>query len=240
MQIKPYGDTLDDGAVQLSFTLPLPDTRQAREAARRLVLKLGFDSCQIVHAAPLAENFTMFIAYGQTRISIDLNEVVTPPGPAEEVLSFDEINGIISEKMGRKLVIVGACTGADAHTVGIDAIMNMKGYNHHVGLERYPMISAHNLGAQISNRQLIEHAVNVNADAILVSQSITQKDIHIKNLTDLIKLLRSEKLRERFILIAGGPRIGHRFALEIGFDAGFSKGTYAEHVATFILRQMGF
>ncbi len=44
----------------------------------------------------------------------------------------------IREKLGRKIVVVGACTGFDAHTVGIDAIMNMKGYNHHFGLERYP------------------------------------------------------------------------------------------------------
>ena len=39
---------------------------------------------------------------------------------------------------------------------GIDAIMNMKGYNHHYGLERYRMIEAHNLGAQVPNERLIE------------------------------------------------------------------------------------
>jgi len=43
----------------------------------------------------------------------------------------------IEENIGRDGVIVGACTGTDAHTVGIDAIMNMKGYAGHYGLERY-------------------------------------------------------------------------------------------------------
>ena len=238
MEIKPYGDTLNDGAVQLSFTLPLPDSPLAREAARRLVLKMGFDTCQIVHASSLSAEFTMFIAYGQTQTGIDLSEVELEPGPTEKVMSFDEINRLVSEKIGRRLVIVGASTGYDAHTVGIDAIMNMKGYNHHVGLERYPMISAHNLGAQVSNEKLIKVALEVNADAILVSQAITQKDIHIKNLTELVKLLRAEDLRDRFLLIVGGPRITHQLALEIGFDAGFSKGTYAEHVATFILSRL--
>ncbi|MCK7486285.1 MAG: hypothetical protein MZU97_12570 [Bacillus subtilis] len=54
--------------------------------------------------------------------------------------------------------VVGACTGFDAHTVGIDAIMNMKGYNHHYGLERYSELEAYNLGAQVPNEKLIEFA----------------------------------------------------------------------------------
>ncbi|MCK7485097.1 MAG: hypothetical protein MZU97_05755 [Bacillus subtilis] len=33
----------------------------------------------------------------------------------------------IESAIGRDLVFVGASTGSDAHTVGIDAIMNMKG-----------------------------------------------------------------------------------------------------------------
>ena len=40
--VRPYGDTLDDGAVQLSFTLPVPFGPRGREAARLLVEKLGF------------------------------------------------------------------------------------------------------------------------------------------------------------------------------------------------------
>ena len=55
MQIKPYGDTLNDGSVQLSFTLPVKCSGKAREAARLYVLKLGFKSCQVVEAAPLSD-----------------------------------------------------------------------------------------------------------------------------------------------------------------------------------------
>jgi beta-lysine 5,6-aminomutase beta subunit len=78
----------------------------------------------------------------------------------------------------------------------------------------------------------------VDADAILVSQVVTQKDVHIRNLTNFIELLEAEGLRDRFIAIAGGPRIGHRLAIELGFDAGFGRGTYPEHVATFIVNRM--
>jgi beta-lysine 5,6-aminomutase beta subunit len=71
-------------------------------------------------------------------------------------MTMDEVNEFIRRELGRKVVIVGACTGFDAHTVGIDAIMNMKGYNHHFGLERYSEIDAYNLGAQVPNEKLIE------------------------------------------------------------------------------------
>jgi beta-lysine 5,6-aminomutase beta subunit len=94
------------------------------------------------------------------------------------------------------------------------------------------------MGAQVSNEDLIESAVEAGADAILVSQVVTQKDAHVKNLTRLVELLEAEGLRNRFILIVGGPRLGQKLARELGFDAGFGKGTYAEHVATFIARRL--
>jgi beta-lysine 5,6-aminomutase beta subunit len=238
MLVKPYGDTMDDGAVQLSFTLPVPDSPRAREAARQFVLGLGFFACEIVHVEPLDGAFTMFIAYGRTERGVDPDTVVVDEGAAGECLTFDELNAFIEENIGRKVVVVGACTGFDAHTVGIDAIMNMKGYNHHFGLERYPMVEAHNLGAQVTNERLIEYAVEVGADALLVSQVVTQKDAHVKNLTNLVELLEAEGLRQRFILVVGGPRIGQKLARELGFDAGFGKGTYAENVATFIARKL--
>ena len=52
--VRPYGDTMDDGKVQLSFTLPVPDGAKGREAARKLVLSWGFKDCEVVHSAPLA------------------------------------------------------------------------------------------------------------------------------------------------------------------------------------------
>ncbi len=237
MLIQPYGDTLGDGAVQLSFTLPVRHSARAVEAARQLVLKMGFHDCQIVHSAPLSDEFSFFVAYGKTSVAVDPDKVQVDE-LAQENMSFGEVNDFIREHIGRKIVVVGACTGFDAHTVGIDAIMNMKGYNHHYGLERYPMVEAHNLGAQVSNETLIAKARQLSADAILVSQVVTQKDTHVHNLTNFVELLEAEHLRDRFILVVGGPRISHRLAMEIGFDAGFGPGTYAEHVAGFIARRM--
>jgi beta-lysine 5,6-aminomutase beta subunit len=114
----------------------------------------------------------------------------------------------------------------------------MKGYDGHYGLERYKWIEAYNLGAQVPNETLIDFAIEKNADAIIISQIVTQKDVHIHNLTNFIELLEAENLRNRFILCVGGPRISNKLALELGFDAGFGRGTYAENVAEFIAKKL--
>lgn len=49
---------------------------------------------------------------------------------------------------------------------------------------------------------------------------MTQKDIHIKNLTELVEMLEAEGLRDKVILACGGPRISHELAKELGYDAG--------------------
>ena len=71
------------------------------------------------------------------------------------------------------------------------------------------MIEAYNLGSQVPNEDFIAKAVELKADALLVSQTVTQKDIHIKNLTELVELLEAEGLRDKVILACGGPRITH-------------------------------
>jgi beta-lysine 5,6-aminomutase beta subunit len=236
--VRPYGDTLDDGKVQLSFTLPVPDGAKGREAARKLVLSWGFKDCEVVHSHPLSAEFSFYVAYGKTEVPIDYDSVVADEADSDGYLDMDGVNAFIREHIGRKVVIVGACTGFDAHTVGIDAIMNMKGYNHHFGLERYPMVEAYNLGAQVPNEKLVEFAAKVKADAILVSQVVTQKDVHLRNLAELVELLEARGERRNYVLVAGGPRIGNKLAVELGYDVGFGKGSYADHVASFIVRKM--
>ncbi len=70
----------------------------------------------------------------------------------------------------------------------------------------------------------------------MVSQTITQKNMHLKNLTELIDLLEAEELRDKVILICGGSRIDHKLAKELGYDAGFGPGTTPSDVASFIVQ----
>ena len=154
-----------------------------------------------------------------------------------EAMSKEDINTYIREKFKRKIVILGATTGTDAHTVGIDAIMNMKGFAGHYGLESYEMIEAYNLGSQVPNEEFVKKAIELKADVLLVSQTVTQKNIHVKNLTELVELLEAERIRDQVILICGGARISNELAKELGYDAGFGPGTYAEIVATFAIKE---
>lgn len=232
-RVRPYGDTLDDGYIQLSFTLPVPCNAEAGKAAELLAEKMGLEDVKVVHAHNIADSFSFFVVYGRLIHSVDMTAIEIPKVDAD-FMSYQEINGFIEKRIGRKIVVVAACTGTDAHTVGIDAIINMKGYRGEYGLERYPWFTTYNLGSQVPNEDLLAKAIQVNADAILVSQVVTQRNIHIDNLTHLAELVEAEGIRDKVLLIMGGPRISHELAIELGYNAGFGPGTLPSHVGSFI------
>ena len=236
-KVKPYGDTLNDGKVQLSFTLPVPYGDEANEAAKQLAKKMGFEEPNVVHSKDLGLGYTFFILYGSCTHTVNY-DVIEVPKVDMEFMDKYGVEDFIKENIKRDVVVIGACTGSDAHTVGIDAIMNMKGFDGHYGLERYKGIEAYNLGSQVPNEELVAKAVELKADAILVSQVVTQKDVHIPNLTELVELLEAEGIRDRIVLVCGGPRLGHELAQELGYDAGFGPGSFANHVASFIVKQI--
>ena len=219
-QLRPYGDTMNDGKVQMSFTLPVPNNEKGVEAAIQL-----------------AKKFSFYVVYGITSHNVDYTNIKVQ---ALEIDTMDmhECEEYIAENIGRNVVMIGASTGTDAHTVGIDASMNMKGYAGHYGLERYKGVEAYNLGSQVTNEEFIQKAIELKADALIVSQTVTQKDVHIQNLTNLVELLEAEGLRDKVILIAGGARITNELAKELGYDAGFGPGKYADDVATYIVKEM--
>lgn len=235
-KIKPYGDTMNDGKTQVSFTLPIPCGNEAIEAAKQLMKKMGFENPQVVFYKELTAGFTFFNCYGSCVHTVDFTTIHVPKVEAT-TWDMHQTDEYVKENIGRKLVVVGASTGTDAHTVGIDAIMNMKGYAGHYGIERYEGFEAYNLGSQVPNDEFIAKAIELKADALLVSQTVTQKDVHIQNLVELVEMLEAEGLRSKVILCCGGPRINHELAKELGYDAGFGMNSYADDVASFIAQE---
>jgi len=236
-KIKPYGDTLNDSRVQVSFTLPVEDGEKAITAAKILTRKMGILDPSVVYHHKLDNNFTHFIVYGELIHAVDYTTIEVE-SIRVEVMDSKEINNKIKEHFNRKLVVLGATTGTDAHTVGIDAIMNIKGFAGHYGLESYEMLDVHNLGSQVPNEVYIKKAIELKADVLLVSQTVTQKNIHMQNLTNLVELLEAEELRDKVILICGGPRISNLLAKELGYDAGFGPGNHSDNVATFFVKEL--
>ena len=236
-RLKPYGDTLNDGKVQMSFTLPVKNDEKGTEAAKELAKKMGIEDPLVAESITLDNEFTMYVVYGSVTHTVNYDEIHVETVESE-VMSKYEIEDYIDEHYEKNIVVVGASTGTDAHTVGIDAIMNMKGFAGHYGLERYRGVDAYNLGSQVENEEMIKRALELNADVLLISQTVTQKDVHIKNLVNMIEFLEAENLRDKFLLIVGGPRITHELAKELGYDAGFGPKKYAEDVASFFVQNL--
>jgi len=240
--VRPYGDTTGDGRVQVSFTLPVPgvsaaDRALGEGAALQLAGKMGLSPAMVVHTKPIGPDFTFFIVYGRVSHLVDLS-AVTVPEREFELLSPAEVNLRIRTALGRKLVVVGATVGTDAHTVGIDAILNVKGHAGEKGLEYYREIRVVNLGAQVAIASLVTRAAAEQADAVLVSQVVTQRDAHLSNARELGAVFRAAPEfagpARRPLLVVGGPRFDPQEAAALGVDKIFGRGTTPGEVASYL------
>ena len=235
--VRPYGDTTGDGRVQVSFTLPVPfgsQTERARAegAALQLAGKMGLDPAMVVHAKGMGTDYTFFIVYGRVSHLVDLSQV-TITEREFPLLSAAEVNLRIRAALGRKLVVVGACIGTDAHTVGIDAILNVKGHAGEKGQENYRQMRVVNLGAQVAVPDLVARAHAEGADAVLVSQVVTQRDAHIAGARELAAAFGATG-PPRPLLVVGGPRFDPSMAAGHGVDKIFGKGDTPGEVASYL------
>jgi beta-lysine 5,6-aminomutase beta subunit len=235
--VRPYGDTTGDGMVQVSFTLPVPPGPKAEGAATQLANKMGLDPAMVVHSHGIGEDFTFFVVYGSAKHIVDL-DAVTVVEREYPLLSPSEVNGEVRKALRRKLVVVGGCIGTDAHTVGIDAILNIKGFAGEKGLEYYRELRVVNLGAQVTVPELVKRARAEKADAVLVSQVVTQRDAHILNTQEMSAAFREAMGERRPVLIAGGPRFDPMMAGELGVDRVFGRGTTPGEVASYLVHAM--
>jgi beta-lysine 5,6-aminomutase beta subunit len=232
--IRPYGDTTGDGMVQTSFTLPVPPGPKAEGAALQLAAKMGIEPAMVVHSHGIGTGFTFFVVYGSVRHLVDLDAVQVEER-AYPLLGAKEINAAIKDRLRRKLVVLGACIGTDAHTVGIDAILNVKGFAGEKGLEYYRELQVANLGAQVSVPELVHAARERRADAVLVSQVVTQKDAHLRNTRERAAAFREAMGESRPLLVVGGPRFDPAMAGELGVDKVFGRGTTPGEVASYLI-----
>jgi beta-lysine 5,6-aminomutase beta subunit len=236
--IRPYGDTTGDGMVQLSFTLPIPYDRKADGAALQLANKMGLDPALVVHSKPMGEGFTFFVVYGRVHHLVDLSRVEVVERDYQ-LLTPKEVNAAVKRALRRRLVVVGGCVGTDAHTVGIDAILNVKGFAGEKGLEYYRELRVVNLGAQVSVPQLVERARQEKADAVLVSQVVTQRDAHLLNTRELSAAFREAYPPDRRpLLVVGGPRFDEAMAADLGVDRVFTRGTTPGEVASYLVHRL--
>jgi beta-lysine 5,6-aminomutase beta subunit len=236
--VRPYGDTTGDGMVQVSFTLPVPADKRAEGAALQLAGKMGLDPAMVVHTKAMGEAFTFFVVYGRVRHLVDLAQVQVVERDFP-LLSAKEVNALVRQRLRRRLVVVGGCIGTDAHTVGIDAILNVKGIAGEKGLEYYRELRVVNLGAQVAVPDLVAAARAERADAVLVSQVVTQRDAHLQNTREMSAAFREAfPAHRRPLLVVGGPRFDEMMATELGVHRIFGRGTTPREVASYLVHAL--
>ena len=132
---------------------------------------------------------------------------------------------------------MGACIGTDAHTVGIDAILNVKGHAGEKGLEYYREIRVINMGSQVGVPDLVARAAAEHADAVLVSQVVTQRDAHLTNTREMAAAFHAGFV-PRPLLVVGGPRFDPSAARDLGVDKIFGRGTTPGEVASYLVHAL--
>jgi beta-lysine 5,6-aminomutase beta subunit len=195
---------------------------------------MGIDPALVVHSRAIGEQHTFYVVYGRVNHLVEPGKVIVAERDYP-LLTPKDVNAAVKARLRRRLVVVGACIGTDAHTVGIDAILNVKGIAGEKGLEYYRELRVVNLGAQVAIADLVEHARAEHADAVLVSQVVTQKDAHLHNVRQLSAAFREAfPATRRPLLVAGGPRFDERLTADLGVDRIFGRGTTPREVASYL------
>lgn len=216
----------------MSFTLPVAADDLGEAAARELARGMGIERPHVVHRKAMGGH-TFFIVYGSVQHQVDLESLTVEERPYP-VLDHDQIDERLREALGRKAVVVGASLGTDAHTVGLDAILSMKGWAGEKGLESYRSLRVINLRSQVDPRELAQRASEEGADAVLVSQTVTQRDAHLHHLRQFVEAVEDLGLRGRFLLIAGGAGLDPEAGAALGYDRAFGKGASPREVASYL------
>ena len=227
-KIMPEMEWQGDGIVQTTMFLPA-DKRTAFYAALHIGKKMGLKDVEVIHTEVMhpAEGTRVEI---KGRIDFTVDTALLDIPPEQEILSEDEIRAFVKD---HPVKIVAATVGNDEHSVGLREILDIK----HGGIEGFG-IECHYLGTSVPLEKLVDAAVEIDADAILVSTIISHDDIHYKSMKTLHELCIEKGVREQFLLIAGGTQVSPDRAVQQGIDAGFGRGTKGIEVATFMVQRL--
>ncbi len=226
--VYPEVEWAADRVVTLTMFWPLDEAR-AEAAALETARRLGLEDPKAIHKEVMhPSEGTLIEVKGKVPFGIDLASLKAPE--EQETLSPDEIHGFVRD---HGVKVVAATVGQDEHSVGLREILDIK----HGGIEGFG-IECHYLGTSCPVDKLVNAAIEVGADAILISTIITHADVHRMNMKKLADLCVEKGIRDRVILVAGGTQVTWDIAVESGMDAGFGRGTRGVDVASFLVRAL--
>jgi D-ornithine 4,5-aminomutase subunit beta len=226
--LRPEVEKAGDGVVCVTLFIP-ERPALAKAAALELARRMGLLDPEVIHERVMhpAEG-SVFELKGVLDQAVRASTLTIPE--REQRLPHAEIEAVIRP---RNVHVVAATVGEDEHSVGLQEILDIK----HGGIERYGF-RCHYLGTSVSLGRLLDAAQEYDARVVLISTIVTHHEMHRRHMQELDELAREQGLRERLILIGGGPQVTNDLARECGMDAGFGRGTTGQDVASFIVRRL--
>ncbi|HEX5405286.1 MAG TPA: D-ornithine 4,5-aminomutase subunit OraE [Pseudonocardiaceae bacterium] len=227
--VRPEAEQSGDGLVTLSMFIPLPEW-QGDAAALLFAERMNLRDARIVDRVVLhpAEGVQYDLV---GRAGVDVRRTELPESmPARGQGGPETVRAAL---VGRRLRVVGATLGNDEHSIGLQEVTNIK----HQGLEWFG-VTCVNIGSSVLVERLLDEAVEQGACALLASLIVSHREIHQVTMRKLCDTAVERGVRDRFLLIAGGPQVTDELARDCGMDAGFGRGTKGVDVARFLLDRM--
>ncbi|MFC9856303.1 MULTISPECIES: D-ornithine 4,5-aminomutase subunit OraE [unclassified Streptomyces] len=223
--IRPEAEHRGDGRVTVSMFLPVSGPT-GDSAALRFAERMNLEEPQIVDRVVLHPGEgTQYEIVGRTTSEIARDEL--PAASATVVVPPAEHIRSVLSRIGTR--VVGGTLGNDEHSVGLQEVMNIK----HRGLEWFG-VRCTNIGSSISIERLLDEAVERGAHAVLASVIVSHGKVHELMMRKLNDVAVERGLRQRLVLIGGGPQVTSQLAQDCGLDAGFGRGTEGIDVAHFL------
>ncbi|KPK37840.1 MAG: LuxR family transcriptional regulator [Gammaproteobacteria bacterium SG8_47] len=226
--LRPEVEKHGDGVV--CVTLFVPDTPiVAEEAALEMVRHMGLKDPAVISRRVMhpAEG-SVFEIKGTFDSAISKTRLALPT--KVELLTEAEIEAWVRP---RAIHVVAATVGEDEHSVGLHEILDIK----HGGIEKYGFC-CRDLGTSVPIDRLLDAAQQTGARAVLISTIVAHAGAHERNMRRIHEVALERGVRERLLLIAGGPQVSDEAARACGLDAGFGRGTTGREVASFIVRRL--
>jgi len=225
--LKPEVEWLGDGVVTVDLFFPI-EKRIAREAAIKTGENMNLQDVEVIHVEILhPSEGTRVQIKGRVNFDVNIDDLTIP----EEIdtISEDEIFDYIKKY---PMSVVAGTAGDDEHSVGIREVLDIK----HGGVEKYGIKYTY-LGTSVPIEKFVDAAVEMDADAILMSTIISHDDVHYKNMKKLHDYAVEKGVRDKLILIAGGTQVTPDIARKNNVDQGFGRGTKGLHIASFLVNK---
>lgn len=224
--IKPEVEWLADGVVVIDVTLPT-SVKYAEAAGLKIAEKMNLLEAEVIHKEVLhPAEATRIQVKGKVNFDIELDKLKLPEEP--DLLSDKELREALKD---HPMKIVAGTVGEDEHSVGLREIIDIK----HGGIEKYGIECIY-LGTSVPITKLVDAAIELNADAILMSTIISHDEVHYKNMKKTHEYAIEKGVRDKLLILAGGTQVTPEIARKQGVDQGFSRGTKGNHVATFLVK----